>query len=165
MNQVITNLKTLFSELIRSYRSDAALNAWCNAEFEKKPRIVIGDDEEDPPELNVGDIEIHIIPGSRSRTRQMSKRSHNLTIRAYAYCINNRVPESEVPDVPETDVLVLEAVELIDTFISLVEEATIPVLQINGIAITPLDGESDKVIYPFAKAELAYLIEIPSKLP
>lgn len=157
MSENITNLKSCFYALINAYRSNAALNSWCLTEFSKKPSIQVGVDDEDPPELEPGSLAIHFIPGSRSRTRQMSKRSHGLVIRAYAHCVEKQTPESEV--------LVLEAVDVIDTFISLIEEATIPTLEKSGIAITPLEGQPDEIIHPFARAELAYLIEIPSQLP
>lgn len=165
-------LKAVFDKLIDVYQSDSALTTWCNTNFGEQPEIQAGIDEDDLPDLEGKKLAIRIIPGARSRSRTMSKRSHGLIIRGIIKNTSKREPVVPDPDdppadppvIPETGWLTLEALELVDQFISLIEEATIPAIQGEGIAITSFEGAPDQIIYPYARAELAYLIEIPSKL-
>lgn len=161
-------LKAVFDLLIKTYQADASLIAWCNTNFSEQPEIQAGLDEDDLPQMS-GKLAIRIIPGSRSRTRGMSKRCHGLLIRGIIKHTSDRVPaivdpEADPPLVQETDWRVLEAIELVDGFINLIETATILAIQKDSIAITSFDGAPDQIIYPYARAELAYTIEIPSNL-
>ncbi len=161
------SLRAVFDLLIKTYQADATLVAWCNTNFGEQPEIQAGLDEDDIPQA--GKLAIRIISGSRSRTRGMSKRSHGLLIRGIIKHTSDRVPaivdpEADPPLVQETDWRALEAIELADGFINLIEVATISAIQKDGIAITPFDGAPDQIIYPYARVELAYTIEIPSDL-
>lgn len=162
------SLKAVFDLLIKTYQTDTALISWCNTNFGEQPEIQAGHDEDDIPQMT-GKLAIRIIPGSRARTRGMSKRSHGLLIRGIIKHTLDRVPaivdpEADPPLVQETDWRVLEAIELADSFINLVEVATILAIQKDSIAISSLDGAPDQIIYPYARVELAYTIEIPSDL-
>lgn len=148
-------IKDVFDILIAEYTSNKALTDWCDLTYGERPKIYIGIDDEDIPEIS-GNLAIRIVTGSRSRTRTMAYRAYGLKITGII-----REPETATED----NIITIEGLEHIDRFISLIEEATIPVIQNSSIAITPLDGDMDSIAYPFIKAELSYLIEIPSKLP
>ena len=80
--------------------------------------------------------------------------------------INAIIKKSSEDDETEVDnVYVLENLTLIDQFISLIEEAVIPVLNKNSVIVTPMEGDEDAVGYPYVVANLSYLLEVPSRLP
>lgn len=170
-------IKAVFDLLIDKLQADTTLSTWCATNFGEQPDIQCGIDADDLPEMT-GDLAIRIIPGSRSRTRGMAYRSHSLIIRGIIKDSGARVPDiipepdpDEVPDpeappppVQETGWKTLKALENIDAFISMIEAIVINTIQDDGIAITPEYGAPDQIIFPYARAELAYTIEIPSEI-
>ncbi len=150
-------LKDIFDILIAELTANVALTSWCQTNFGSLPVIRFGIDENDIPEAPNA-LEIHLIPGARSRTRQFSYRSYGLNIHAVINKSTVRTPEL-------TNAYVLESIEFIDQFISLIEEAVIPVLNKNSIIVTPTEGDEDAVGYPYAVACLSYILEVPSRLP
>lgn len=149
-------LKDYFKYCTETLRANQALNNYCIEKFGSQPDIQIGVDEEDFP-AGPENCAIRLIPGARSRTRGLSKRSHNIKLILFI--------KETGEDNNESQIRILSAIDYIDRFASLAEEAVIPATQISGIAITPLEGEPDQIIFPFARAELGYLIEIPAELP
>lgn len=170
-------IKAVFDLLIDALQADETLSSWCNTNYACQPDIQCGVDDDDLPEMT-SKLAIRIIPGSRSRTRGMAYRSHSLIIRGIIKDSGARVPDiipepdpDEVPDpeappppVQETGWKTLKALENIDAFISMIEAIVINAIQDDGIAITPEYGAPDQIIYPYARAELAYTIEIPSEI-
>ena len=167
-------IKAVFDLLIDKLQADTTLSTWCSTNFSEQPDIQCGLDDDDLPEM-AGKLAIRIIPGSRSRTRGMSYRSHSLVIRAIIKDSGARVPaiipEPDPDDPPDPDAPVqetgwktLKALENIDAFISMIESIVINAIQQDGIAIAPYDGAPDQINFPYARAELAYTIEIPSTI-
>lgn len=151
-------LREIFSILSEELTTNTALVQWCMANFETTPVIRFGVDDNDVPNAT-DSLEIHLISGSRSRTRQFAYRS-------YGFSINAIIKKSSEDDETEiNNVYVLENLELIDVFVSLIEEAVINVLNKNSIIVTPMEGDEDAVGYPYVVANLKYLLEVPSKLP
>lgn len=149
------NLKSVFDALVNALQSDAALIAWCQDEFEEQPVIEYGVDPDDMPEGPSSAL-IRINPGSRSRTRGDNYRSHTLTVNTYVKESKKRIGSGWAS---------LEAYEKLDEFTNLVEEVVYPTLQSLELAVSPFDGEPDHIIHPYAKAQLAYQIEIPARMP
>ena len=150
-----SNLKSIFDSLVIALQADSALATWCSTQFSEQPQIEFGVDPDDPPNGPESTL-IRINPGSRSRTRGDEYRSHTITVTTY---INYSSARSG------TRWSSIEALEKIDAFTNLVEEVVYPTFQGLGIAVSPYDGEPDQVIHPYAKAQLAYQIEIPARLP
>lgn len=170
-------IKAVFDLLIDALQADETLSSWCNTNYGEQPDIQCGIDNDDLPDM-AGDLAIRIIPGSRSRTRGMSYRSHSLVIRAIIKDSGERVPpivdpdavppivdpDAGPPEVQETGWKTLKALENVDAFISMIEAIVINAIQGDSIAIAPYEGAPDQIIYPYARAELAYTIEIPSEI-
>lgn len=161
-------IKAVFDLLIDALQADETLSSWCNTNYSEQPDIQCGVDDDDLPEMT-SKLAIRIIPGSRSRTRVMSKRAHGMVIRGIIKESGSRVPptvdpEADPPEVQETGWKTLKALENIDAFISMIEVIVINTIQEDGIAITPEYGAPDQIIFPYARAELAYTIEIPSEI-
>lgn len=170
-------IKAVFDLLIDKLQADTTLSTWCSTNFSQQPDIQCGLDDDDLPAMT-GKLAIRIIPGSRSRTRGMAYRSHSLIIRGIIKDSGARVPDiitepdpDEVPDpeappppAQETGWKTLKALENIDAFISMIEAIVINAIQGDSIAIAPYEGAPDQIIYPYARAELAYTIEIPSAI-
>ena len=151
-------LKDIFDILSAELTTNAALADWCTENFSTSPVIRFGVDDNDIPQSSES-LEIHLIPGSRGRTRQFAYRS-------YTFSINAIIKKSSEDDETDIDnVYVLENLELIDVFVSLIEEAVINVLNKNSIIVTPMEGDEDAVGYPYVVANLKYLLEVPSRLP
>ena len=161
-------IKAVFDLLIDKLQADTTLSTWCTNNFGEQPDIQCGIDDDDLPEMAVK-LAIRIIPGSRNRTRGMAYRSHSLLIRAIIKDSGARVPptadpEADPPETQETGWKTLKALENVDAFISMIEKIVINAIQGDSIAIAPYDGAPDQIIYPYARAELAYTIEIPSAI-
>lgn len=161
-------IKAVFDLLIDKLQADTTLSTWCSTNFSQQPDIQCGLDDDDLPDMT-GKLAIRIIPGSRSRTRGMAYRSHSLVIRAIIKDSGSRVPPTvdpaaDPPEVQETGWKTLKALENVDAFISMIEAIVINAIQGDGIAIAPYEGAPDQIIYPYARAELAYTIEIPSAI-
>lgn len=163
-------LKDIFEIISNELAVNTALTTWCQSSFGIQPTIIFGADEIDLPQPT--GLEIHIIPGARSRTRQFAYRSYGLTISAIIKD-SSAAPPSEEGGSPEsgggeTGEIVpytLDCLDKIDQFISLIEEAVIPVLNKNGIVVTPSEGDEDVIAYPHTVAFLNYTLEVPSRLP
>ena len=151
-------IKDIFDIITTELTTNTALTSWCAENFNTQPVIRFGVDDDDIPQAT-DNLEIHLIPGTRSRTRQFAYRSYRLSINAI-------IKKSSEDDETEVDnVYVLENLTLIDQFISLIEEAVIPVLNKNSVIVTPMEGDEDAVGYPYVVANLSYLLEVPSRLP
>lgn len=149
-------LKDIFDILIAELTTNIALTSWCQTNYGVQPVIRFGIDENDIPEAP-DTLEIHLIPGARSRTRQFAYRSYGLDIHAV-------INKTSVREPALTNAYVLESIESLDQFISLIEEAVIPVLNRNSIIVTPTEGDEDAVGYPYAVGCLSYVLEVPSRL-
>jgi len=161
-------IKAVFDLLIDKLQADTTLSTWCSTNFGEQPDIQCGLDDDDLPDMT-GKLAIRIIPGSRSRTRGMAYRSHSLVVRAIIKDSSTRVPptvdpDADPPEVQETGWKTLKALENVDAFISMIEAVVVNAIQGDGIAIAPYEGAPDQIIFPYARAELAYTIEIPSDI-
>jgi hypothetical protein len=157
--QIITpvlNLKNLFKNLKKVLSESQDLKTFCVNTFGSIPKIRIGIDVEDMPEAPDGAM-ICIVSGSRSRTRGEAYHSHSISIIGVVKCITKTQEISQ-----DMDILTLDALGLIDDFINIVEKIVFNNVQEWGVAITPIDGDPDEIIYPYARAELAYRVDIRS---
>ena len=152
----VRNLKSLFNNLKVVLVQDNDLLTFCNTNFSAPPSIRIGIDLEDMPEGPEGAM-ICIVPGARSRSRGDAYHSHSISILGVIKCTSKT--EDSGTDI---DALTLDAIGLVDDFINLVEKIVFKKMEEWGIAVTPVDGDSDEIIYPYARAELAYRVEIRS---
>lgn len=151
-------LGDIFTILSNELTTNTALVNWCRENFDTLPVIRFGVDDSDIPEAKET-LEIHLMPGSRGRTRQFAYRSYTFKINAILK------KSSQEEDVNIDNVYVLENLTIIDEFISLIEEAVINVLNKNSVIVTPMEGDEDAVGYPYVVANLSYLLEVPSRLP
>lgn len=148
-------LKDIYTIIKNELETNQALTSWANTNFGIQPKIIFGLDEEDLQETD--NLEIHIIPGSRNRTRQFAYRSYNITISAI---VKKEGAEYET----DNNSKFLSILQYTDEFICLIEEALIPVLNRNSIIVTPVESEDDAIGYPYAIASLSYLLEVQSIL-
>lgn len=158
-NNIITpvlNLKNLFKNLKIVLSENEDLKTFCSTNFGSIPKIRIGIDIEDMPEAPDGAM-ICIVSGSRSRSRGEAYHSHSISIIGVVKCISKTQEISQ-----DVDILTLDALGLIDDFINIVEKIVFNSIQEWGVAVTPIDGDNDEIIYPYARAELAYRVDIRS---
>lgn len=149
------NLKDVFNALIDEFTSNSDLKTFCATNFGRQPDIYVGVDPDDPPEIEEKPT-IYISPGGRSRTRGMAYRSHSLLV-----WVAFQWKESRSND----QALILDGFEILDQFINKIEVALIPKLQSSSVAVSPNEGPSDIVAFPYYKGFLSYLIELPAPLP
>lgn len=162
----------IFEIIENALENDTALQTWCEENYgTDNLSIIFGLDEENPPELQT-DLAVLIIPGARSRTRQFAYRSHGLRLQAFVKMPKPKQETSENESqssnlqTDETEVSeIMDGLGKVDAFISLIEECVITNLNKSGVIVTPMEGESDAIKYPYSAAELSLLIEIPSRLP
>ena len=158
-SQIITpvlNLKNLFKNLKKVLSENEDLKTFCTETFGSVPKIRIGIDIEDMPEAPEGAM-ICIVSGSRSRSRGEAYHSHSISIIGVVKCVNKTQEISQ-----DIDILTLDALGLVDDFINIVEKIVFNNIQEWGVAISPIDGDPDEIIYPYARAELAYRVDIRS---
>jgi hypothetical protein len=154
----VRNLKNLLENLRIVLAENSELKQFCLDKFGALPQIIIGIDLEDLPDAPEGAI-ICIATGSRSRIRGDAYRSHNVSIVGAVKCI------SRTADITtDYNTLTLDALGVIDDFINIVEKIVFPSVQSWGVAITQTEGDPDEVIYPYARAELAYRFDIHAKI-
>lgn len=176
------NLKTVFSELATALNNDSDISSFLSTNYGVSTigRINIGTDPEDYPVISETTA-IYLLPGSRSRTRGDAYRQHNISV----ICLVNAETTAETGEEPteptndddtetetsqtddepvSTNIEKIDALGLLDEFTNLVEKCVFDKLQSLRLAVTPLSGESDELYYPIAVSELAYSIEIPSRI-
>lgn len=149
------NLKEVFQALIDEFTTNSELKSFCASAFGRQPEIFIGVDPDDPPEIEAMPA-IYISPGGRSRTRGMAYRSHSLLVWVAFMCKDERSNDQAQ---------VLEGFEILDQFMNKIESALITKLQASSVAVSPNEGPSDMIAYPYFKGYLSYLIELPAALP
>jgi hypothetical protein len=152
----VLNLKNLFKNLKKVLSENEDLKTFCFTNFGSIPKIRIGIDIEDMPEAPDGAM-ICIVSGSRSRTRGEAYHSHSISVIGVVKCIDKTQELNQ-----DVDIITLDALGLIDDFINLIEKIVFNSVQEWGVAITPVDGDPDEIIYPYARAELAYRVDIRS---
>lgn len=152
----VLNLKNLFKNLKKVLSENQELKTFCINNFGSIPQIRIGIDLEDMPEAPDGAM-ICIVSGSRSRTRGEAYHSHSISVIGVVKCIDKTQELNQ-----DVDIITLDALGLIDDFINLIEKIVFNSVQEWGVAITPVDGDPDEIIYPYARAELAYRVDIRS---
>lgn len=152
----VLNLKNLFKNLKKVLSENQELKTFCSSRFGSIPQIRIGIDLEDMPEAPDGAM-ICIVSGSRSRTRGEAYHSHSISIIGVVKCIDKTQELNQ-----DVDIITLDALGLIDDFINLIEKIVFNSVQEWGVAITPVNGDPDEIIYPYARAELAYRVDIRS---
>jgi hypothetical protein len=152
----VLNLKNLFKNLKKVLSENEDLKTFCFTNFGSIPKIRIGIDIEDMPEAPDGAM-ICIVSGSRSRTRGEAYHSHSISVIGVVKCIDKTQELNQ-----DVDIITLDALGLIDDFINLIEKIVFNNIQEWGVAITPVDGDPDEIIYPYARAELAYRVDIRS---
>ena len=154
----VRNLKNLLENLRIVLAGNSELKQFCLDKFGALPQILIGIDLEDLPDAPEGAI-ICIATGSRSRIRGDAYRSHNVSIVGAIKCISRTADITS-----DYNTLTLDALGVIDDFINIVEKIVFPCVQSWGVAITQTEGDPDEVIYPYARAELAYRFDIHSEI-
>lgn len=154
----VRNLKTLLENIRIVLAENSDLKQFCVNKFGSLPQILIGIDLEDLPDAPEGAI-ICIATGSRSRIRGDAYRSHNVSIVGAVKCISRTSAVTA-----DYNTLTLDALGVIDDFINLVESIVFPSVQSWGVAVTQTEGDPDEVIYPYARAELAYRFDIHSEI-
>lgn len=154
MNDI--KLSTVFQNLSEAISEDSGISAFMAEKYGEGSEvdIYIGIDLENLPE-STEKAAVYIIPGSRSRTRGDSYRQHNITIISFVHSTDKNEDDS---------ITTIEALELLDDFTNLVEKCVYNRMREMRLAVTPLSGDSDSVFYPIARSELAYSIEIPSRI-
>ena len=155
------NLKSVFLELAEALNNDTDIAAFMQETYGESTigRINIGIDSEEYPDVNETTA-IYMLPGSRSRTRGDAYRQHNISI----ICLVNVNTVNSESGISENNIDKIEALGTLDDFTNLVEKCVFEKLQSLKLAITPLSGESDELYYPIACSELAYSVEIPSRI-
>lgn len=152
----VLNLKNLFKNLKKVLSENQELKTFCVNTFGSIPKIRIGIDLEDMPEAPDGAM-ICIVSGSRSRSRGEAYHSHSISIIGVVKCTSKTAETTQ-----DVDILTLDALGMVDDFINIVEKIAYDNIQGWGVAITPIDGDPDEIIYPYARAELAYRVDIRS---
>lgn len=149
------DIKTVFAELASALSGNEEILTWLNTNFGVTSlKIYIGIDPENYPSIT-DDAAVYLVPGSRSRTRGDAYRQHTISIVCFIKDESKTV---------EGSIETLNSIGMIDDFTNLVEKCAFNKLQSLSIAVTSLAGESDEIYYPVARAELAYSIEIPSRI-
>lgn len=149
------NIYSIFQGLATALLSDNNIKSFIESKYGEGESltVLIGRDPEDL--LDMPKIcAVSLIPGSRSRTRGDAYRQHSFSAVCFVY---------DETVIATDDLKQLEALSTLDTFTNLVESVVFNYLR-NIVAVTPSAGEADLVAFPGARSELAYIIEIPSRI-
>lgn len=150
------SLKDIFEGLSAALVTDPDLATFMTTTYGTSAavNVQIGRDPEDYPDATKTAC-VYLVPGSRSRTRGDAYRRHYLT----AVCWVHSPSKTK-----QGNISTLECIGLLDEFTNLVEACLYRYLTGSQLAVSFTGGESDEVDWPDARSELAYIIEIPSRI-
>lgn len=151
-----TNLKDLMAILETELVSNTTINTFCTTNFGKLPKIFIGIDPRNPPELQDNCPMIIIAAGSRAREEKQMLRFHTLHV-GCAIEKNIQTRTGRVVKFPGSD--------LVDDFMNVVEAAVTKKMNTSGYSSSQDPSFEDENTFPYFKAIVTYVVRCPSILP
>ncbi|MBF0410929.1 MAG: hypothetical protein HQM10_26525 [Candidatus Riflebacteria bacterium] len=151
----MSTLKTALSEVKAALNGNSAINSWCQENFGRIPKIFIGIDPKNPPEMEKNTPMICIGTGVRYREPAQAYIVHALDVACSIEC-NEIIVTGQVEE--------YTGINLVDEFALMVEKAVTKRFNSKGIPGTQEPSMTDSYQHPFYEAVWTYLIRSASRL-